>query len=84
MSTDRCPTCGNQGVDSWHRSRCAYQHDLRQQLTERADERGVAATPALDLWAHLRGCGDDGEQALQRVLTVMALGWRPTTPGGAS
>lgn len=72
-----CPTCGNRGVDAWHVSRCAYQADLRQRLTERATERGVEAQPALDLWAHLRNIGDDGTLALERALTVIDLGWRP-------
>jgi hypothetical protein len=73
----RCPTCGNQGIDSWHLSRCAYLRDLRSRVEERAAAAGVSPVAARDLFAHMRDISDDGEQALRRVVTVLDLGWRP-------
>lgn len=77
LMTGRCPTCGNQGVDSWHVSRCAYLADLRARVEQHAATYNVPAVAARDLFAHMRQISDDGEQAMRRVLTVLDLGWRP-------
>jgi hypothetical protein len=82
--TDRCPTCGNQGIDTWHVSRCAYFHDLRAQVGVHAAIRGVNVTAALDLFAHLRYVGDDGTQALKQTKVVLDLGWRPAPSDATS
>ena len=74
---DRCPTCGNQGIDSWHLTRCAYLADLRARVEQHATAAGVPVLAARDLWAHMREISDDGEQALRRATTVIDLGWRP-------
>jgi hypothetical protein len=74
---DRCPTCSSNGVDGWHKSRCAYQAGLRQQVVDHAARYDISSVRALDLWAHLRDIGDDGTQAMLRVVKVLDLGWRP-------
>ena len=78
---ERCPTCGNQGIDSWHLNRCAYLADLRARVEQHATRAGIPAVAARDLWAHMREISDDGEQALRRVTAVIDLGWRPTIEG---
>lgn len=78
MTAGRCPTCGNQGIDSWHLTRCAYLADLRERVEQHATKAGISAVAARDLWAHMREISDDGEQALRRVMAVIDLGWRPT------
>lgn len=75
---DRCPTCGNHSVDSWHLTRCAYLADIRFRVVEHAAKAGIPAVEARDLWAHMREISDDGEQAFRRVMAVIDLGWRPT------
>lgn len=76
--SDRCPTCDNTGVDSWHLTRCAYLADIRFRVVEHAAKAGITAVAARDLWAHMRQISDDGEQALRRTVAVIDLGWRPS------
>lgn len=78
MAEDRCPTCGNHGVDGWHRNRCAYLADLRAQVEAHGAKLGIPAPVAFDLFAHMRTIDDDGAGALRRAVAVMDLGWRPT------
>lgn len=75
----RCPTCGNQGIDGWHVTRCAYLAGLRQRVEDHATKYGVDLVAARDLFAHLRQVSDDGEQAMRKAMLVLDLGWRPTT-----
>lgn len=74
----RCPTCGNQGTDGWHATRCAYLTGLRERVEVHAAKYGVEPVQARDLFAHLRQVSDDGEQAMRKVMVVLDLGWRPT------
>lgn len=74
---DRCPTCGNMGIDEWHPARCAFAAVLKARVEQHGAKYDIPAVAAFDLFAHLRQIGDDGELALRRAMTVMDLGWRP-------